>query len=104
MNAKTLTALRGSIRKWQKIVKGTGEDEGTGNCPLCRLFFWLPNDCRGCPVREKTGEKECRGTPYSQWKKGGYVWLDKLSKEAKEHAQDEVDFLRSLLPKKAAKK
>ena len=29
MNARTLKALRGSIKKWEKIVAGTGKDRGT---------------------------------------------------------------------------
>ena len=38
MNRKTLTALKGSIKKWEKIVAGTGSDNGYQNCPLCALF------------------------------------------------------------------
>ena len=37
---KTLRALKGSITKWNKIVKSTkAEDKGTANCPLCKLFY-----------------------------------------------------------------
>lgn len=80
MNAETLTALRGSIAKWEAIVAGTGEDKGTG---------------KGCPVSEKTGKTHCDGSPYEQWS----VWdgPDDYG-EAIAIAQAEIDFLRSLLP------
>lgn len=39
MNSRTLKALKGSIRKWERICNGTGEDRGPRNCPLCELFF-----------------------------------------------------------------
>ena len=56
-------ALRGSIRKWTKIVNGTGVDEGPDNCPCCKK--WYENDdCSGCPIREFTGKDGCGGTPY----------------------------------------
>jgi hypothetical protein len=38
MDEKTLEALKGSIRKWEAIVDGTGEDDGADNCPLCHMF------------------------------------------------------------------
>ena len=39
MNSKTLEALKGSIKKWQRIVSGTARDEGAINCPLCWKFL-----------------------------------------------------------------
>lgn len=92
MNAKTLTALRGSITKWERIVAGTGTNEGSANCPLCQTFC-LPIDdsakkCQGCPVQEKTGEQHCDDTPY----------YDYVENETTENAQRELDFLCSLLP------
>lgn len=56
-------ALRGSIRKWTKIVNGTGVDNGSENCPLCKEF--LDDSCHGCPVRRLTGKPGCNGTPYN---------------------------------------
>ena len=107
MNAKTLEALRGSILKWERIVAGTGKDLGWTNCPLCLLFFLnsrlLPGQgCDGCPVREKTGLDDCKGTPY--WEFWPYHADEILSPVAKKRAQEELDFLRFLLPKKPVKK
>ena len=31
MKPRILTALKGSIKKWEKIVKGTGKDDGGEN-------------------------------------------------------------------------
>ncbi len=97
MNAKTLKALNGSIKKWEKIVAGTGMDGGPLNCPLCQLFFWN-TDCEGCPVMKRTGNWCCEGTPYDEW-------LDATTGLAepprlKAIARKELRFLRSLLPKK----
>ena len=71
-------ALRKSIRKWQKIVNGTGVDNGTDNCALCAEFH--AENCTGCPIKEITHEQCCNGTPYELWEneylnangKGGY--------------------------------
>lgn len=62
---KQKKALRGSIRKWQKIVNGTGDDEGADNCPCCQTFDpsgYFP--CKGCPIKEFTGISGCNKTPY----------------------------------------
>jgi hypothetical protein len=91
MDERTLTALKGSIAKWEAIVDGTGEDKGPENCPLCGLFNnqvnpW--NFCVGCPVRAATGVKLCENTPY--------VAYDDDPTTA--NAQAELNFLKSLLP------
>ena len=84
MNKKTLKALKGSIEKWEKIVAGEGIDLGTVNCPLCQIFVVPKDSCEGCPVMEKTGESDCYGSPYYDHRP--------------DSAQDELDFLESLLP------
>ena len=61
-------ALRGSIRKWQRIVNGTLTDEGVDNCACCRIWWSPSNGCEGCPISEFSGDYGCRGTPYE-----GYV-------------------------------
>ena len=98
MDKRTRTALEGSIAKWEAIVAGTGTDEGTENCPLCQLFFTMRGPqqlfCEGCPVKERTGQTCCEGSPYQEWGENPYASGD----EAKRIAQAEVDFLRSLLP------
>ena len=127
MDERTLTALEGSIAKWQAIVDGTGLDKGADNCPLCNEFSnvsdadadgdeaWRSDGCDGCPVSEKAGTSSCGRTPYEEW--SAYVW-DHRNKGAgveresggsyfdyrvfdarsKELAQAELDFLKSLLP------
>lgn len=90
MDAKTLKALRGSIKKWEGIVAGTMEDYGEDNCPLCKLF--LKQNCEGCPVYARTHHEGCYETPYRETLKAdGKEEYDRL-------AQAELDFLKSLLP------
>lgn len=105
MDKATLKALKGSIRKWVKIVVGEEIDLATENCPLCEMFF--DRDCEGCPVKEKTGRTSCDGTPYQD----KWVWVEPFgrngnggyrhSKKSKEAAIAEVAFLKSLLPEES---
>jgi hypothetical protein len=113
MNRKTRYALEGSIQKWEGIVAGTEGDRGTNNCPLCTLFYvGLDHACEGCPVRKKTGQAYCNGSPYRKFidaadrvhfldfKAGVYADTPELQKAAKA----ELRFLKGLLPKKKKKK
>jgi len=117
MNARTLKALRGSIKKWELIVLGRKEDTGTNNCPLCAEFYFPVDQrgiCGGCPVKEATGKSGCVGSPYTEWTLA--VW-EEPEELAGERAYDnpgypqivcgprtmaaaiaEHDFLVSLLP------
>jgi len=55
-----------SIQKWEDIVKGKGENEGSENCGLCKRFYgsvWGFH-CHRCPIMKHTGSPFCRGTPY----------------------------------------
>ena len=105
MDARTLTALKGSIEKWEKIVAGTGRDDGRENCPLCVEFYSLA--CRGCPVRDNAAEF-CEDSPYQHWdedirdelaftdeNESGY----KHNRESRAAATAELEFLKSLLPR-----
>lgn len=104
MKAKTLKALKGSIAKWKAIVARTGIDRGDRNCPLCQEF----QDCEGCPVMEATGEAQCLGTPYYDWKhtarnvsdSGGFALVSR-SNASQRYAEEMLGFLKALLPKKA---
>jgi hypothetical protein len=101
MDERTLIALKGSIAKWESIVAGTEADEGFNNCPLCKEFYHpFPNHCRGCPVRDATGETNCGGSPYTDWAdltdQFNTYWA--VNPELVEAAKAELDFLRSLLP------
>lgn len=105
MDAKTLAALRGSIAKWEGIVAGEIEDNGGDNCPLCQMFNPNPRPstmseaqaCLGCPVRDRSGEKYCRDTPYADIEDVGEEYGEN-SEEYQEVAQRELKFLKSLLP------
>ncbi len=112
MEEKTLVALKGSIKKWAKILNGTLRDRGAANCPLCKLFFYDYRDqeeslkeCDGCPVAAKTGHRFCEGTPFSNWKlvqvKGEFNWAD--TPEKKHWAKEELKFLINLLPEEERK-
>lgn len=106
MNAKTLRALHASIRKWEKIIAGTGKDQGPSNCPLCKLFH-TKNEldkqcCVGCPVAEKTRRRWCLGTPYDKWVDAVRDYDGNPSKREIARcikiANAELDFLKALVP------
>ena len=97
MNKQTLTALRGSIRKWEKIVAGTGRDDGMNDCPLCAIFW--EKFCKGCPVSKAAKNTGCEGTPYQDWRHGTDSERRADTPKRKRLAQAELDFLKSLLPK-----
>ena len=100
MKAVVLTALKGSITKWKKIVAETGVDDGTTNCPLCQMFF--DRGCLGCPVSRKVGLSNCEGTPWVNWARihnGAFPYT--IENEEHEHfARAELGFLQALLPEK----
>jgi len=107
LDKATLKALKDSIKKWEKIVAGEGEDKGTINCPLCWLYYGSDSGtCVGCPVMRKTGLADCKGTPYTNWVRHHMEQhLDMFScvvycEECKKLAKRELEFLKSLLPKK----
>lgn len=110
MDSRTLTALQGSIKKWEAIVTGDGADEGAENCPLCAEFQdnWdeeTQQNCAGCPVSAKTGLAYCSRSPYEEWTKAGEdqrtpdsCTMRATTPELVALAQVELDFLRGLLP------
>lgn len=96
MKPETLEALQGSIKKWELVVAGTGENRGCDNCPLCERFsgdYCVSADDEKCPVAIKTGCTECVNTPYYECK-----WGFSTKPEDVAAAQAELDFLRGLLP------
>lgn len=107
MDRKTLTALRESVRKWERIVAGTGKDNGTEDCALCQEFnLQVEDKCEGCPVAAKTGKPFCWNSPFVAWCKSSTLTLlgrVAKSKAAKVAAREELDFLRGLLPKSSRK-
>lgn len=106
MNKETKKALEGSIKKWEDIAAGRGLDAGPDNCPLCAIFF-NERGCGDCPVRLKADFGGCVNTPYSDWfnhhdedhelnTQDDGIRLFKGCTTCLEHAQAEVDFLKSL--------
>lgn len=98
MDEKTLNALKGSIEKWEQIIAGNDTDEGPFNCPLCYVFRNNRDSelmCEGCPI-----PKFCTNPEYIVWStyraaSNGFV----SSPRSKKLAQNELDYLKSLLPK-----
>lgn len=106
MKPETLTALQGSIKKWEEIVAGTGADRLYANCPLCQHFKGVA-ECydfyeeERCPVYESTGEPGCTASPYmAWWEATGKPHTERraTTPELVALAQAELDFLRGLLP------
>lgn len=100
MDECTREALELSIVKWEKNLEAARElrfkDVKTSeiDCPLCDLF--IRNGCGGCPVSERTGTGYCRGTPYDRVYK---AYIDKDEDNIVSACEDELAFLKSLLPK-----
>lgn len=105
MKRKTLAALKKSIKHWERNIAAETHSEvsiGAADCPLC-LEFIDHNPCHpcvGCPVMKKTGRPRCFSTPYYLARDVYWSWRDgSLTREAwRAEAQDELDFLKSLLP------
>ena len=107
-------ALRQSIAHWERMANGkrrkmfnhdNGEYElevpDADFCSLCVMAGYNPrinkfNDCKKCPVFMKTGLPGCDGTPYDK-ALDVFLSFGIDSDEFKEAAQEEVDFLKSLL-------
>ena len=97
MDERALTALEGSIEKWERIVAGTWGDMGSINCPLCREFMQV-NGCPDCPVCTKTEKSLCEGSPYTAWDEYTKENRRVFDAESLRLAQAELDFLKSLRP------
>jgi len=105
-----MTPLEESIEHWERLVSGNrlpNENIGINDCALCRAYLYNSSvkACVGCPVSETTGKTHCENTPYNLVMKikaemffiPYSVFLD--TKEFKEAAKKELEFLKSLLPK-----
>ncbi len=99
MAPETLAALRGSIAKWEKVVSAGADGTKWTDCPLCQMF-WRGN-CMGCPVADRTGQKICKGSPFTEYQDAIDVYGIDAVEVLRPHAQAELDFLKSLLPKEA---
>jgi len=113
MNKRILKALKGSICKWNLICMGVETNRTSSNCPLCIEC----RSCWQCPVKEKSEERGCDGTPWEEWNRKIYSstgemipfpnrnlpWLiehtnHELSEQLIDLAWDELEFLITLLP------
>lgn len=113
-----IEAIKKAINeKWTNILNGS-IDRGCNDCALCKLYYktvCLETDrnqynyyhcCGECPIRKKTGETNCRNTPYEEWadhhyklrkKNHNYMYKQIRCSECKVIAQNELEFLKSLL-------
>lgn len=105
MTPQALKALKESIAHWERLTAGAlGETHGADHCPLCKAFnkAWfttgepMSNDCKGCPVKERTGKSYCRNTPWDAIDDD--LCLEEGTVEFRALAVVELDFLKSLLP------
>lgn len=109
MTPQAEVALRESIQHWERHVAGDpSEAIGTSSCALCRRF-WTREGCKGCPVKDKSGQSFCHGTPYdvvglahNEWKlalqKDPPMMAEKARLAWVEAATAELNFLKGLLP------
>lgn len=94
--AQVRKALRDCIEtRWKPAAeRATGRlPRNAPDCQLCGLFANGAGDgpiCAGCPIREKTGDTACEGTPYWYW---DYV---SSSGNARKEAQAMLTFLQDL--------
>ena len=104
MSPETLTALKASIKHWEENVAAETPDKASSqpeDCALCSAFaFGSRHECTGCPVRDRTKQSCCEGSPYVD----ADYFLKRWGRDAeyktafRAAAQAELDFLRSLLP------
>lgn len=98
-----LKALKESIAHWKRLAtgkRGIGEYHDCTSCALCEAYLY--DKCNNCPVKLKTGRRFCVGSPWhnadKQWERFGYD-----SPQFKKAATVQLEFLKSLLPKKGEK-
>lgn len=91
-----------SIKHWEEMRDDPTSSAPTSlECPLCMAY--IKDDCKGCPVAKKTGIPCCWDTPYDE---AYQAWEAHAEYPLVWHkaATAEIQFLRSLLPKKKGTK
>ena len=76
---EVIKAIKGSIRKWRRVIFFIEADDAWHNCPLCYLFLgskltdtdFCINQGQKCPIYKQTGKSLCNGSPYGDFS-GGY--------------------------------
>jgi len=94
------TALRASIKHWERLLLGHDTLMGPGACPLCQEFKTVDEECDGCPVYEHTGKPYCMGTPYDNAADHHKQGRSVRTARGLVAIWKELQFLRSLLPDK----
>ena len=107
MSEETRKALEESIQHWEENLEAAKAGEKfnfySEDCALCSLFEG--DDCEGCPVAEKACDVQCEGSPwvdvnrvYWKWVRAGLPQTQYYLSALEEAVQQELDFLKSLLP------
>lgn len=108
--------LEETIKAWRRKQTAGVQfaDLGATSCPLCRKYNSVvakevrrENSCDGCPIKEKTGQQHCKGTPYEavvDLRRDALRSTRRLVKAEESGAwekatQDMIDFLESLREK-----
>lgn len=100
MKPEVRAALEKSIEKWKENAKVERIGDArifVSSCPLCRMFYIPNRRCDGCPVNSATGLSDCSGSP---WEAARAMLYSGDLGAFREAALQEVEFLKSLLPKK----
>jgi hypothetical protein len=104
MTVLALQALQASILHWERMLaqKRANDNErpGSAHCALCQHFN-RHQICTGCPVFERTGHPGCVDTPYFRANCAWACWFSDMPSSVKAWraaCQEEIDFLKSLLP------
>lgn len=104
--------IENTIKVWEDKKKASTVIDvrlGTQHCPLC--FVYYHNPCDGCPIKERTGDIYCVGTPYPNvadekerviFDNGPFTKMQDIEAERLIQAIDkQIEFLKSLrTPKK----
>lgn len=101
MTKKNIRLIKQSIAHWQRMhdnKRRKGERPVGDDCALCGEYFDSSNDrCDGCPIKAKTGQDHCRGTPYyDAWVAFSVHGFN--SPEFTREAKRMIEFLAALLP------
>jgi hypothetical protein len=60
-----------SILKWELVREGYFDGTYGSTCALCSKYYnyfsEIDGSCDTCPIRKKTEQRYCRGTPYSDY-------------------------------------
>lgn len=97
---RQLKGLIASVDAWVKKYEGKSNVYGISGCPLCALYNQHtaddPRSCKGCPIKNNTGFRFCKGTPYDSV----LFWIE----STKSDKLKQLRYLISLLPKAEQKR